>query len=576
MLELKGYFFKFLIAGYYMKTLKNVIISIVCKRFIYSVIFFLTVSMTSLAEPNNDTEAHLRSAEFALNSFDYDQVVESYINAFNSSNDIETLKQAAWLSKNYGFKSKSISLAKIWLEIEPDNDAALLFLINRQLESDLIIAAKKNLKLLISRNEGESDEILYSIYPYLSDENVENLEVLISSFTKIYKKSALVKYLYSSVLLENGKVGEAIRQAELSSKLSPIWEKPKLLLARALLLSGKNEEAVSYLAHMIGDQINPSSDSRLELALAYMSSDRLDDALGQVSQILLERNSEYSALRLMAIINFRLEHYDSASKDFNELLEKDMFRMDSLFYLARISEQKSNFSDALKYYSMVTSGVNTVYSQRKVVSLLLSMNQISEAKNHLKDFGQKHPKYMNEMLQIESNLYSELDEYEEALVLSDKLVLYYPKNTGFQLKRANLLLELDRKNEALEAYSAIVKNSPKDPNALNAYGYVLTNYSNNYKKAYKLIKKAIKLDPDNPAIIDSYGWILYRMGKYEEAEEELNKAYQLYKDPEIAFHLIKVLLKTNKKERAKNIFTEARVLFMDNKYLIDINEDVFE
>ena len=576
MLELKGYFFKFLIAGYYMKTLKNVIISIVCERFIYSVIVLLTVSMTSLAEPNNDTEAHLRSAEFALNSFDYDQVVESYINAFNSSNDIETLKQAAWLSKNYGFKSKSISLAKIWLEIEPDNDAALLFLINRQLESDLIIAAKKNLKLLISRNEGESDEILYSIYPYLSDENVENLEVLISSFTKIYKKSALVKYLYSSVLLENGKVGEAIRQAELSSKLSPIWEKPKLLLARALLLSGKNEEAVSYLAHMIGDQINPSSDSRLELALAYMSSDRLDDALGQVSQILLERNSEYSALRLMAIINFRLEHYDSASKDFNELLEKDMFRMDSLFYLARISEQKSNFSDALKYYSMVTSGVNTVYSQRKVVSLLLSMNQISEAKNHLKDFGQKHPKYMNEMLQIESNLYSELDEYEEALVLSEKLVLYYPKNTGFQLKRASLLLELDRKNEALEAYSTIVKNSPKDPNALNAYGYVLTNYSNNYKKAYKLIKKAIKLDPDNPAIIDSYGWILYRMGKYEEAEEELNKAYQLYKDPEIAFHLIKVLLKTNKKERAKNIFTEARVLFMDNKYLIDINEDVFE
>ena len=576
MLELKGYFFKFLIAGYYMKTLKNVIISIVCERFIYSVIVLLTVSMTSLAEPNNDTEAHLRSAEFALNSFDYDQVVESYINAFNSSNDIETLKQAAWLSKNYGFKSKSISLAKIWLEIEPDNDAALLFLINRQLESDLIIAAKKNLKLLISRNEGESDEILYSIYPYLSDENVENLEVLISSFTKIYKKSALVKYLYSSVLLENGKVGEAIRQAELSSKLSPIWEKPKLLLARALLLSGKNEEAVSYLAYMIGDQINPSSDSRLELALAYMSSDRLDDALGQVSQILLERNSEYSALRLMAIINFRLEHYDSASKDFNELLEKDMFRMDSLFYLARISEQKSNFSDALKYYSMVTSGVNTVYSQRKVVSLLLSMNQISEAKNHLKDFGQKHPKYMNEMLQIESNLYSELDEYEEALVLSEKLVLYYPKNTGYQLKRANLLLELDRKNEALEAYSTIVKNSPRDPNALNAYGYVLTNYSNNYKKAYKLIKKAIKLDPDNPAIIDSYGWILYRMGKYEEAEEELNKAYQLYKDPEIAFHLIKVLLKTNKKERAKNIFTEARVLFMDNKYLIDINEDIFE
>ena len=559
-----------------MKTLKNSIISVVCKRFICLVFFLLTVSMSSLAEQNNDIEAHLRSADFALNNFDYDQVIESYINAFNSSNDIETLKQAAWLSENYGFKSQSISLAKIWFKNEPDNDAALLFLINRQLESDLIIAAKKNLKLLISRNEGESDEILYSIYPYLSDENARNLEALIFSFTKIYKKSALVKYLYSSVLLENGKVREAIRQAKLLSKSSPTWEKPKLLLARALLLSERNEEAISYLAHMIGDQINPSSDLRLELALAYMSSDRLDDALGQVSQILLERRSEYSALRLMAIINFRLGYLDSALEDFNELLENDMFRMDSLFYLARISEQKSNFSDAFKYYSKVTSGVNTVYSQRKVVSLLLLMNRISEAKNHLKDFGQKYPKYMNEMLQIESSLYSELDEYEEALVLSEKLILYYPENIGFQLRRANLLLELDRKNEALEAFSNIVKNSPRDPNALNAYGYVLTNYSNNYKKAYKLIKKAMKFDPDNPAIIDSYGWILYRMGKYKEAEEELNRAYQLYKDPEIASHLIKALLKTNKKEKAKKLYTESRLLFIDNKYLIDINEDLFK
>jgi len=559
-----------------MKTLKNSIISVVCKRFICLVFFLLTVSMSSLAEQNNDIEAHLRSADFALNNFDYDQVIESYINAFNSSKDIETLKQAAWLSENYGFKSQSILLAKIWFKNEPDNDAALLFLINRQLESDLIIAAKKNLKLLISRNEGKSDEILYGIYPYLSDENARNLEALMLSFTKIYKKSALVKYLYSSALLENGKVGEAIRQAELSSKSSPTWEKPKLLLARALLLSQRNEEAISYLAHMIGDQINPSSDLRLELALAYMSSSRLEDALGQVSQILLERNSEYSALRLMAIINFRLGHLDSASKDFNELLENDMFRMDSLFYLARISEQKSNFSDALKYYSKVTSGVNTVFSQRKVVSLFLSMNRISEAKNHLKNFGQKYPKYMNEMLQIESNLYSELGEYEDALVLSEKLVLYYPKNIGFKLKRANLLLELDRKKEALEAYSNIVKNSPRDPNALNAYGYVLTNYSNNYKKAYKLIKKAMKFDPDNPAIIDSYGWILYRMGKYKEAEEELNRAYQLYKDPEIASHLIKALLKTNKKEKAKKLYTESRLLFIDNKYLIDINEDLFK
>ena len=98
----------------------------------------------------------------------------------------------------------------------------------------------------------------------------------------------------------------------------------------------------------------------------------------------------------------------------------------------------------------------------------------------------------------------------------------------------------------------------------------------NIDLAEKLIKKAIKLDPENPAIIDSYGWVLFRLGKYDSALKELVKAYDLYKDPEIAAHIIEVLLVLDRKEEAKIRLSEAQNLFINNKYLEDVSESFLE
>ena len=539
-------------------------------------IFFLLPQITGSTELNKTAKAHLKLAEIALENSNFDEVIKRYKDAVDSSSNIEILKEAAWLSKNYGFLDQSLQFAEIWVDREPDNDTALLFLVNRQLESGLILAAKKNLKEIIIKTEENPEEVLFSIYSYLSDEKPENLEKLIYSFTRIYSKSAYIRYIYAASLLENKNVEEALVQSELAIQLEPSWEKSSLLYARALLLADRTDEAINFLAYFIGDQLNPSKESRLELALAYMSSDRLEDALGQVSQILLERSAEYEAIRLMAIINFRLGDLNSARQDFGELLAQNVFRMDAVFYLARINEQESNIAEAIKLYSQVTSGVNAIYSQNKVVQLLLSMNKVDEAKNHLKNFGKTHPKYMQRAMMLEMSLHQQLGEYESVLTLSEKLLSYNPRNNSVASIRANILLELDQVSEAIDAFAQLAKNSPRDPLILNAYGYVLTNHSNDFKKAEKLIKKAIKLDPENPAIIDSYGWVLFRLGEYDSALKELVKAYDLYKDPEIAAHIIEVLLVLDRKKEAKIRLTEAQNLFINNKYLENVSERFFE
>ena len=540
---------------------------------------FLFISLISLdlsaQEINQSTRAHLREAETALEDFNYMNVMAAYENAAKSSNDVNITKQAAWLADSYRYDAKALSLAERWVELDGDSDSALLFLINRQIDANLILAAKKNLKDLLAKNEGEADEVFLAVMPFLTTKDSSKLNKLIYYFSKIYDKSSYVKYAYATSLMQNGDYVEALATAKKSVVLDPAWEKPKLLIARILLLSGKNNEAIDYVARYIGDQINPSSASRIELALIYMSSDRLEDALGQVSQILLERSDQTAAIRMMAIINFRLEDYDAAWIDFNELFESNLYSMDALFYMARISEIRGNVLEAIKLYTRVNSGSNATYSQRRASNLMISLDKQETARIHLKRFGQKHPKFTQEMLIAEADLLQVLGKNIEALTLYENLILNYPNEYKFSFKRAEMLLKMGRPSEALSEYASLAKAFPKNATILNAYGYVLTDYSQDYEKAIKLIKKALKIDPKNPAIIDSYGWALYHIGKYQQALRELKKAYELYKDPEIAAHIVEVLWEIEEIEEAKNFLLETTESFPNSNYLNKLSNKLF-
>jgi len=527
-------------------------------------------------EVNQTTQAHLREAEVALENYNYKKVAAAYENAANSSGDINITKQAAWLADSYHFNDQALSLAERWVEIDTSGDAALLFLINRQIDANLIIAAKENLKKLLARNKGQADEVFLAVFPFLTTKDQEKLNKLINYFVKIYHKSSYVKYAYATSLMQSGDYDKALSNANSAVALDSSWEKPKLLVARILLLSGKNSEAIDYVARYIGDQINPSSESRLELALLYMSSERLEDALGQVSQILLERNDQSAAIRLMAIINFRMDDYAAAWIDFNELLENKSYPMDALYYMARISEIKGNTIKAIQLYSQVNSGTNAIYSQRRVSNLMVALDKRDAARIHLKRFGQKHPKFTLEMLIAEADLLQGLGKNSEALTLYEDLIDSYPNEYKFSLRYAEILLSEGHNSEALKEYAVLVKRFPGNATILNAYGYLLTDYSKDYKKAIKLIKKALKIEPDNPAIMDSYGWALFRLGRYDQALKELKDAYSIYKDPEIAAHIVEVLLEKKQIEEARVFYLKAKEGFPDSSYLIKLNNKFFD
>jgi len=113
----------------------------------------------------------------------------------------------------------------------------------------------------------------------------------------------------------------------------------------------------------------------------------------------------------------------------------------------------------------------------------------------------------------------------------------------------------------------LIKLQPDNAHAYNALGYSLADRNLRLKEAHELIQKATSLAPQDPFIMDSLGWVLYRQGKLQEAREVLEKAYALKADAEIAAHLGEVLWRQGRHQEALELWQKAQAQAPHNETL---------
>lgn len=539
-------------------------------------IAFLTASPRSIADEDEDIARHLFEAESALQDNQYQLAAREYRMAAELSEEPDIAEQATRVGYSYGFDKDALESAKRWVELDGENDEAQLYLAQLYLRIGSIRKSQRSFEKLLKRGEQPADERLLSLIPLLSQEDAGNAYVLMQRLAKPYRDSAEAHYAVAVMALQAGEPEEAGKRAEMAFEIDPDWVKPHLIYARAMLLRGEQDEAIEYVSRIIGDDPDPDPEARLELAIMLLSADRDDDALSQVNQILLEQPSRTDALRLMAIINFRLERLDAARADFEDLLVSGDYTMDALYYLGRIADRKEESELAIRYYAQVTQGSNAIMSQRRAAGIMAQLGDEQAALDHLSHFAELNPGFAVDMLQAKAQLLASLERYPEALEYYDKVVAYRPDNEAAYLGKAELLLRMGRLDESVSLYRQTAKRWPDSAMALNALGYTLADRTDRYDEAAKLIQKALKMEPDSAAIIDSWGWVLYRQGQHDEALAHLERAYQLYRDPEVASHIVDVLWSLDRKDEAESVLQTAEDEFPDNEFLKDVRERLLE
>ena len=527
--------------------------------------------------PSSEASAHILQAEMALQRNEYLKATVEYRKAAELSESVELARKATRLGFTYGFNEEALLSAKRWIKLDKDSDEARAFLGQLYFRLDDLRNSRRQFERLIKADPDDPGERLLSLLGYLSGERQPERAVkLMRSLAKPYPKSATAHYAVAVLALQADDAEYAKQRATRSMELDPNYLRPKLLYARALMYEGEQDKAIEYLAHIIGDSPQPDPDARMELALMYMLSGRDDDALSQVNQVLLEQSGRLDALRLMAIINFRLERLDAAWDDFEDLLASGQYRMDALYYLARIADYREQYERAVRLYKEVRFGSNTVFSQRRASALLAhQLDDVDGAFKLLDDFAVASPSNAVDVVALKAQLLISLDRYDEGLALFDKAIEYRPDNENMILGRAELLLRIGRIDEALVGYRQAIKRWPESATALNALGYTLADRTDQYEEAEKLIRKALKIDPKSPAIIDSLGWVLYKLGRNEEALHELQRAYEKLNDHEVASHIVEVLAVLERYDEALKLLESAEKKTPDSELLKNVRERYF-
>ncbi len=152
------------------------------------------------------------------------------------------------------------------------------------------------------------------------------------------------------------------------------------------------------------------------------------------------------------------------------------------------------------------------------------------------------------------DILQDANQKQEALKILNKEIKEAPKNRRLLYTRSLLVEGMGDAKLALADLEKILTFEPHDPDAQNALGYTLLVHTDNLKRAMKLIKKSLFVQPKSPAVVDSLGWGYYKKSEFKKSLKFLRYSYQNYNDGEVIGHYIMALYYAGEVEKAKKLY----------------------
>jgi tetratricopeptide (TPR) repeat protein len=359
-------------------------------------------------------------------------------------------------------------------------------------------------------------------------------------------------------------------------RLKPDLHQALALHARTLKELGRVDEAIAELAAAVGN--DPENDElRLAYARALIDAKRYQDAKIQFEKLLDRSPQDEDLVYTLALLTLDMDQLDESVAYLKRLLMLGKRQSEAHYYLGRIDEVRNKDEDAVGHYRRVDESTNyRLDAEIRIARLLGGMGKVDEARGHLQKLRiqTRDPAAQVQFYIAEADVLSQAGLDQQATELLSKALHDNPGNTDLLYTRALLYERQDRIDLTENDLRAVLLREPENADVLNALGYTLADRTDRYREAYELIKQAMKLKPDNPAITDSMGWVLYRMGRHREAIGFLRKALELQFDAEIAAHLGEVLWVTGDHKGARAVVKQALEKTPDDENLLKINKQL--
>jgi Flp pilus assembly protein TadD len=366
----------------------------------------------------------------------------------------------------------------------------------------------------------------------------------------------------ASLLYEGGRYSQALRVVQRVMRLAP--DSPRAHTLRAYLLSaaGRYSEASQAFRDLLRDD-RENLDLVLAMAWATANTGDLREARRWIDRAweLVQEDSGSARAARVAVTGARVElagdHPARAREWLDRVADYEAAGEEVVFLLVESYRREERWTDGmsalLRLQPMLDGRARQVALAFEAEFRLRVQDQRAWRQlRQLLDSGQKPDVLM--ALQVLQTL----ELWEEVQREAQEALESLPGDPDLRFARAAALERLGRVEEADPIFRELVEEDPGNAAAANYLGYSLADRGLQLDEALKLISRAVALDPENPAYLDSLGWVHYRLGDLEQAEYWLRRAVGFGgNDGTILSHLGEVLLERGGEDEARRLLTTA-------------------
>jgi tetratricopeptide (TPR) repeat protein len=497
------------------------------------------------------------SAEIAGQRGDYARALEYYLDAAKLTPDpkvAERATQIALYAKNLGSAAEAASL---WSQRDPSNTAPKRISAILNLKQGNLEQGVAQLRTLLSLPSVDVESTLIELVKMLDAElsKEDGLSVM-KSLQEAFPQVAEVHFAYALLATNKGEYALALDETQKALSMQPRWSRAQLLQAQLMSQMGDSESARDIIRKAVSR--DPANDRlRLVLAQFLTKTGDLRGAERELKGVLVREPGNEDARFGLAVLLLETGKEEAARAELRRLLGTEKWRGQASFYLGLLELRQNHLPEALALLDSVESGPSEFDARVNAVTVLIGLGRVDEARGRLSELRQRFPNESLRLYLVEADLLVKRKEPQAAFDLLTSALATDPGRAELLYSRALIADQLGRADMLEADLRAVLAKSPDDVNALNALGFTLADRDIRLDEAKSLIARAMQLKPNDPAVMDSWGWLHYRLGNLEVAVDYLERAYRLFKDPEIAAHLGEVLWESGRKEEARRIWRGA-------------------
>ncbi|MHB1591065.1 MAG: tetratricopeptide repeat protein [Sulfuricella sp.] len=496
-------------------------------------------------------------SEIAEQRGDPELATEGMLDLAKTTRDPRLAKRAVEMALQSRRETQALEAATLWHQIDPDEIQARQAVAAILLNSGRLQEAKPHLEKLLA---GEGDNVggaLLHLNQMLSQQQDKPATlVLVQELAAPYLNRAEAHFAIAYAAWSAGKDQLALREIREARRLRPDWTAAALFQGQMLQRTSL-PEALEFYRSLLGDYPK-MQDVRLAYARLLVSDRQYVEAREQFEKLLgdLPGNPEMSVA--VGLLAMQLKDYDAAEKYLKQALaghyrDEATVRM----YLGQLFDERGRYEEAADWYASVGPGELYVPAQIRYAAMLAKQGKLPEARQHLGQIPVQNNQQRVQVVEAEAELLRNAKAYGEAFELLGKALERLPNYPDLLYDHAMAAEKLGKVDVLEQDLRKLIQIKPDYAQAYNALGYTLADRSERLDEALQLIEKARELAPDDFFIMDSLGWVQYRMGQLEKAEDTLRRAYTGQHDPEIAAHLGEVLWARGKHEEAEKIWRAA-------------------